>query len=181
MTFIAQQVESLLAELASGDVKGNAFKLFIQRAQLVITGLMHISILLLPKHSEESSGNEPNPAPTGSSSKSGRGGSTGASTSHPNGGASSSKSSGGGEASSSTPAPGFPADGSDLEAWQTVQRALERTASSGLDWDNCCVYKLDEKAGAAIQPAPPYPVSSTAGYYVAKVKKDAIICSTYEK
>jgi hypothetical protein len=32
-----------------------------------------------------------------------------------------------------------------------VQGLLERTATCGLDWDSCCVYRISEEGGAAVE------------------------------
>ena len=33
-----------------------------------------------------------------------------------------------------------------------VQSLLDRTATGGMDWGNCCVYGITEEGGAVVQP-----------------------------
>lgn len=159
---------------AAATEGGNAFRLFVQRAQLVVTGLMHISILLLPRALPSSS-----PPPAAAPSKPGRGGkaSTAAAASSGNGAPSAAADGLPGE----VPAPGFPADGSDLAAWQQVRTSLECHSTSGLDWDSCCLYEVTEERGAEVGLQPQFPVSSTAAYYASQGKKEALICNCYDE
>ena len=118
-----------MRELSVGDGKSNPFKLFARRAQLVITGLMHISILLLPKPADDAAlPSHKAGAPGGGAPINGgkAGGTSGA-----GGGAAGAN---GGSKGGGAPAPHavlaemqaagtFPADGSDLQAWDRVSTA----------------------------------------------------------
>ncbi|KAL4438694.1 hypothetical protein ABPG77_006298 [Micractinium sp. CCAP 211/92] len=184
----SQCMDQLLKELAGpGSYSGgaaaggsNPFKAFARRAQLVITGLVHISVLLLPRQMEESGRGAGSGGAGASGGGSARGGASGRAA-----GAGSGRATAAGDAAEDTAAElaaaGFPADGSNLEEWQRVQDALERTAMGGLDWRNCCVYRVTEEGGACVEPEPPYPVSCTAAYYAAHVKQDAVIANDYQK
>lgn len=123
-----------MRELSVGDGKSNPFKLFARRAQLVITGLMHISILLLPKPLEDlpshkapaAAGGPANGCTSGGAGGKVGGGAVTAGAAAANHGTSSS--------GTACPAPhtvlaemqaagSFPADGSDLESWDRVRLA----------------------------------------------------------
>ena len=229
-------MDQLLKELASSSAGGasstasggNPFKAFARRAQLVITGLVHISVLLLPRQPEESCGGSGGAAGgKGAGSSKGGAGSAGAGSSRA-GGASSS-SGGACDPAAELAAAGFPSDGSNYEEWQRVsagwglwwggicmqaqealdaptglqlfvclcrscchgaavvhgkwmagvhsagawlpraaaqsvsglvaldplpqvQSLLDRTATGGMDWANCCVYSVTEEGGAVVQP-----------------------------
>ena len=211
-----QCVDQLLKELvgpgngARGAGGNNPFKAFARRAQLVITGLVHISVLLLPRQHDEaggSSGGGGGSAAGAGPSGSGGGKAGGSGRGAGGLGAGSSKAgaagggSGGGDAATELAAAGFPADGSNFEEWQRVrtgshlaghccsqlladlrralvapaigvrclrsflpaqrvllallpqvQGILDRTATGGMDWRNCCVYKITEEGGALVQP-----------------------------
>lgn len=126
-----QCMDQLLKELAGAGSSGgggssttagggNPFKAFARRAQLVITGLVHISVLLLPRQLEEAGrgGSGAGAGSSGSSSgSSAKGGAGGRAT----GGG---KAAAAGDAAEDTAAElaaaGFPADGSNLDEWQRV-------------------------------------------------------------
>lgn len=123
-----QCMDQLLKELAgSGNGAGgsNPFKAFARRAALVITGLVHISVLLLPRqHDTEgggSSGGGSAGAPAAGKGSGGKGGGasgSGAGSSRgPAGGAGGGS---GGDPAAELAAAGFPSDGSNLEEWQRV-------------------------------------------------------------
>ena len=162
-------LDDLLAELSSGSVAGtNAFKLFVQRAQLVVAGLMHVSVLLLPRLTAAAA---PKPSDGGGGKHKRGGGGAGQPSAPPGSGAKSSSATGG-----ASPAPGFPADGSDLAAWERSNAALERHSASGYDWSNSCVYTLSEDRGAVVEPQPEYPVAATAAFRATRGRKgEAVI------
>ncbi|KAI3431605.1 hypothetical protein D9Q98_004655 [Chlorella vulgaris] len=158
-----QSVDEMLTELSGPGVNGDGgspFKAFARRAQMVITGLVHISVLLLPRQLDEA-------------------GASSSSASKAAGGSSASGSTGSANAAAELAAAGFPSDGSNFEDWQQVQRVLDRTATGGVDWDTCCVYKITAEGGAAVEPEPPYPASCTAAFHAAQVKHDAVIANDY--
>ena len=130
-----QCMDQLLKELAGSSAGGasatasggNPFKAFARRAQLVITGLVHISVLLLPRQPEEGRGGGGSGGGGASSSaacggKGGGGGKggVGAGSSRAAGGASGS-SGGGSDPAAELAAAGFPSDGSNFEEWQRVR------------------------------------------------------------
>lgn len=209
-------VESLIAELSSLPTLA-AFRLFLQRAQALITGLVYVSILVLPRkaHSaneddgKSSTKNRKGGIGGGStsmnlnSSKAKKGGNTAAPKSplrSRNGG------SGGSVAAAAAsvgeighhPVPlGTTADGSNLEAWQQVNSALENQAACGLDWSNSCVYELKDKLtnqnnascvgkssgrGGVLLLAsePEYRLPATAAFQAATKSVDGIICNEYD-
>lgn len=159
---LMQGVEDLLHELnAAGEARANPFSLFARRATLVITGLVHISILLLPK-SQSDPGADPGAEDGGCSGSAAGPSGAGASGSSSKGSAGPSFPAGSPSFPAGSPscapdpaaelrATGFPADSSDLARWERVQGLLERTASGGLSWDNCCVYKARQGAGDVLQ------------------------------
>ncbi|GAB4823699.1 hypothetical protein N2152v2_010745 [Parachlorella kessleri] len=182
----SQDLEDLMRELSVSDGKSNPFRLFARRAQLVITGLMHISILLLPKPQDEALPSHKAALGGSSGSKAGGAGSSGAQA----GGSSNSGAKASAAGSAAAPhvllaemqaSGSFPADSSDMEAWDRVQTLLEQTSTSRLDWSNCCVYELSEGQGVTVKPVPSYPVSCTSGYYAAEIKGDVLISNDFEK
>lgn len=139
-------MDQLLKELAGpgsssgGTAAGgsNPFRAFARRAQLVITGLVHISVLLLPRQVEEpgrGAGSAGSGSIGGSAAKGGAGGRAV--------GAGSSRAAAAGDAAEDTAAElaaaGFPADGSNLEEWQRVSAACGRRLSQllGVGRDVC--------------------------------------------
>lgn len=122
-------MDQLLKELAGpGSSSGgaaaggsNPFKAFARRAQLVITGLVHISVLLLPRQMEEPGRGAGSGGAGASGGGSARGGASGRAA-----GAGSGRATAMGDAAEDTAAElaaaGFPADGSNLEEWQRVSR-----------------------------------------------------------
>ena len=130
-------MDQLLRELAgpggslAGGVAGgaNPFRAFARRAALVITGLVHVSVLLLPRQHDEggsggggagsSSGSgAAAQAPAGKAGKGGGAGASGASSSRGGGGTGGGS---GGDPAAELAAAGFPSDGSNLEEWQRVR------------------------------------------------------------
>jgi len=147
----------------------------VQRAQLVVTGLMHVSILLLPRLTDAARQDTAGKAKRqpGNSTKPSGGSKLGAASS-----------STGKVASNNLPAPGFPADGSNLATWSGVNEALAKQAASGLDWGNSCVYTLSRDKGPRVAPQPGYPLTATAAFHAAVApggKKEAIICNDYDQ
>ena len=206
-------VESLITELSSLSTY-SAFRLFLQRAQALITGLVYVSVLVLPKN-PDTTGNAAN-----NTAKNRKGGVRGSSTSNSKskkGGensntaapknASSRNNSGGKGGASEDVLPGATADGSDLEAWQRVDTALEQETACGLDWANSCIYELknqeeeEEKINLLdndkneinnstvnsprngvlfLAPEPEYPLPATAAFYAAMNSVEGIICNEYD-
>ena len=139
-TLLSQSVEDLLKELTAAELPGNPFSLFARRATLVITGLVHISILLLPKSAQDPEGATASAAthgPANGSTSSGGAGSSkagGGAGGHCGAGSSSSVAGGaGGDPAAELRAAGFPADSSDIRRWEQVQGILDRTSAGGLD------------------------------------------------
>eukprot|EP00887_Chlorella_sp_A99_P000529 scaffold17.g529.t1 len=177
-----ESVEDVLKELAGGDLRGNPFSMFARRATLVITGLVHISILLLPKSQTDGAGGEPGSPPAataavGSSSRAGGAAAGGGS----GGGGGPAAAGGTSDPAAELRAAGFPADSSDLQRWEQVQGILDRTATGGLDWTNCCVYRVTEEGGATVQPTPPHPLSCTAAYHATRGSGNVVISNDFEK
>lgn len=103
-----QSVDEMLTELSGPGVNGDGgspFKAFARRAQMVITGLVHISVLLLPRQLDEA-------------------GASSSSASKAAGGSSASGSTGSANAAAELAAAGFPSDGSNFEDWQQVRGTL---------------------------------------------------------
>jgi hypothetical protein len=103
-----QSVDEMLTELSGPGVNGDGgspFKAFARRAQMVITGLVHISVLLLPRQLDEA-------------------GASSSSASKAAGGSSASGSTGSANAAAELAAAGFPSDGSNFEDWQQVRGLL---------------------------------------------------------
>ena len=112
-------MDQLLSELAgptnatAGDA-ASPFKAFARRAQLVITGLVHISVLLLPRQHEEARGSgAPVGTAKGASAKNGAGGASGS-------GRPAASNGGDADVAAELAAVGFPSDGSNLDEWQRV-------------------------------------------------------------
>ena len=187
-------VEDILGDLSNGSASSaHAFRSFIQRAQLVITGLIHVSVLLLPKLTNLDQ--NPQQSATSGSGK----GKRGASSSHQGGknkGASGSGNRGGGNGasdsnnnnnnnnnnnSSANDAPvGMTADGSDIDAWNRVNSTLERQSADGLDWNNSCIYKVSEDGTLRVCPSPDYPLTATAAFQATRGDREGIICNDYD-
>jgi hypothetical protein len=203
-------VESLIAEMSSLPTVA-AFRLFLQRAQALITGLVYVSVLVFkPKNAhaikdEKSSitknddgwrrqhGVEENNTGNKLNSKRKKGGNI-------NRNGNSSTAAAGAAAVGENDYQGLlgiTADGSDLEAWQRVNSALENQATCGLDWSNCCVYEIIDKerrknkdgcvengggGGGVLLLAsePEYPLKSTAAFQAATKSIDGIICNEYD-
>ena len=118
-----QCMDQLLKDLAApgGATAGDAaspFKAFARRAQLVITGLVHISVLLLP-HQHDEAGSSSAAASAKAGSSGGAKGSAGSAGSSRAAGSST----GNADAAAELAAAGFPSDGSNLEEWQRVRAA----------------------------------------------------------
>jgi len=202
----SNDVESLIAELSSLPTTA-AFRLFLQRAQALITGLVYVSILVLPRKANASEDGK-------RSTKNKKSGNGGGSTSN---NLNNEAKNGGNTTAFNSPLrsqrngstlpgavsekdylvlPGTTADGSDLEAWQRVNSALENKAACGLDWGNSCVYELIDKEinrniasdgggggdGGVLLLAsePEYPLPSTAAFHAATKSLDGIICNQYD-
>jgi hypothetical protein len=195
-------VESLITELSSLSTLA-AFRLFLQRSQELITGLVYVSILVLPRTTANGDGNLKNNV--NSNKKGGIEGSNSNNGNNPSNKAKKggSSSSGGGFAAAATGnfhgvLLGTTADGSDLEEWQRVNSALEQQIyNNGLDWSNSCVYELqnreisnkengdsggggDSGGVLILAPVPEYPLAATAAFYAATKSKEGIICNEYD-
>jgi hypothetical protein len=155
---------ALLQLSADGAAGAAAFKSFVQRAQLVITGLIHVSILLLPRASPAPDAPAPAPGKPARKAAASAAGAAAAAA-----------------AAGEGPAPGFPADGADLGAWQRVRSALDRQSSCGWDWSNCCLYGVCEARGAVVLPQPRHPVAATAAFAAARGDKEALVCNDYDE
>lgn len=169
----------MLQEMNSGSISSvSAFRMFVQRAQLVITGLIHVSILVLPRlartdvHTAHNSSSA-----TATSDKSKHKDCTSFGCSN----AKATTASGSiGTAPKTETTTFVPADGSDFAAWKKAQSELEKHTAYGINWSNSCIYVLSTEQGPMLTPAPSYPVTGTAAFAAGITKKEAIICNDYD-
>lgn len=192
-------LDNALFDLSSSTETGtNAFQTFVKRVQLVVAGLVHVSVLVLPRLADWSNTHQGTAATNCDSGKQKRGNSA-INTKTDSASASREKSLSDGPHSSlrnnngqtddnfpscrpgsGFPSPGFPADGSHVPHWISVNNVLERSASSGFDWTNSCVFNLSASRGPRVEPDPPYRISATAAYHAILEKKEALVCSDYD-
>lgn len=143
----------------------------------MITGLIHVSVLLLPKLTNLDK--KPQQQPNSGSGKGKRGGSGShaGKTKGSNGGGNGAS----GSSSSYNDAPvGMTADGSDINTWNRVNSALERHSASGMDWSNSCVYEVAEDGTLRVAPVPDYGLAATAAFQATRGDREGIICNDYD-
>lgn len=132
-------MDQLLKELAGSSAGGasaaasggSPFKAFARRAQLVITGLVHISVLLLPRQPEDGCGGGGSASGAGSSAAAGgkaagggKGGAGGSGAGSSRAAGAGGSISGGSDPAAELAAAGFPSDGSNFEEWQRVRGGM---------------------------------------------------------
>lgn len=162
---VMDEVNQLLMQLPQAKNATETFSLFASSVHEIFAGLQHISILLLP--SEPANGSNSTAAAASSSTLAkGASGKPG----HKQGQAA---------------ANGSHKHGSGLlaQAGEEQQEFNSRLqafrAGCGMDWSNCCVFRLYPGRGPVVQPHPSWPVACTATCYAAVSVGDAVVTGDY--
>ena len=169
----------------------------------MVTGLIHISVLLLPQIGSLEGESAHHPHQQHHSAGTQRSSTTTNTTNTAN----KSKQRAGGSANKRKPtfstttaaaptaqitnsvvATGAVADGSDYRAWEQVNTALEQQSASHLDWGNTCIYNLHDDGIFRVAAVPNYPLPATAAFHAAQEHKEghrgggggSIICNDHQ-
>ncbi|KAF6257539.1 hypothetical protein COO60DRAFT_1523258 [Scenedesmus sp. NREL 46B-D3] len=149
---VVDEVNQLLVQLPQAKDATETFSLFASSVQHIFEGLQHLSILLLPC----------DPAASGSSTAAAAGSSASAKAASGRAGTKQAQAACGG----SKQGGGVHAQaGEEQQAFNSRLQAFR--AGCGLDWSNCCVFRLYPGRGPVVQPHPSWPVACTATCYAA--------------
>lgn len=179
-------VSQLVLQLPQAKNASEVFRLFASKVQGLFAGLLHISILLLPR---EPAATPPTSATTNNNPKgtkhvNGKNGQTpaaqpsGTNTACPTN-STSSATLNNGKVKGRTGQQKQPV--ADAKSWDFQEKLVSRRTGQAMDWNNCCVFHINKARGPIVQQPPSWPLSCTATFHAAAVAEDLVCSADYLK